>query len=89
MMCITVLHGGVCHRTSTPHKSENKMKEKKIFTIFIYHSWVEKNIGSCTKTCKINSYETMTTGKYSIDDFRYKSILSQQRLTIDYQNISV
>ena len=30
MMCTTVLHGGVCHRTSTPHKSGNKMKEKKI-----------------------------------------------------------
>ena len=29
MMCTTVLHGGVCHRTSTPHKSVNKMKEKK------------------------------------------------------------
>ena len=29
MMCMTVLHGGVCHRTSTPHKSGNKMKEKK------------------------------------------------------------
>ena len=28
-MCTTVLHGGVCRRTSTPHKSENKMKEKK------------------------------------------------------------
>ena len=28
MMCTTVLHGGACHRTSTPHKSENKMKEK-------------------------------------------------------------
>ena len=26
MMCTTVLHGGVCHRTSTPHK---RMKEKK------------------------------------------------------------
>ena len=25
----TVLYGGVCHRTSTPHKSGNKMKEKK------------------------------------------------------------
>ena len=24
-----MLHGGVCHRTSTPHKSGNKMKEKK------------------------------------------------------------
>ena len=29
MMCMTELHGGVCHRTSTPHKSGNKMKEKK------------------------------------------------------------
>ena len=30
MMCTTVLHGGVCHRTSTPHKSGITMKEKKI-----------------------------------------------------------
>ena len=29
MMCTTVLYGGVCHRTSTPHRSGNKMKEKK------------------------------------------------------------
>ena len=29
MKCTTVLHGGVCHRTSTPHKSGNKMREKK------------------------------------------------------------
>ena len=29
MMCMTVLHGGVCHRTSSPHKRGNKMKEKK------------------------------------------------------------
>ena len=29
MMCMTELHGGVCHRTSTPHKSGNKMKKKK------------------------------------------------------------
>ena len=27
--CTTVLHGGVCHRTSTTHKSRNKMKRKK------------------------------------------------------------
>ena len=26
---MTVLHVGVCHRTSTPHKSGNKMKRKK------------------------------------------------------------
>ena len=29
MMCTTVLHGGVCHRTSTPRKGGNKMKEEK------------------------------------------------------------
>ena len=28
MMCTTVLHGGVCHCTSTPHKSGNNMKKK-------------------------------------------------------------
>ena len=34
MMCATVLHGGVCHYTSTPLKSGNKMKEynKKKFS---------------------------------------------------------
>ena len=35
MMCTTVLHGGVCHRTSTPHKSGNNMKEKKKFELQI------------------------------------------------------
>ena len=30
MECTTVLHGGVCHRTSTPNKSGNKMKKKKM-----------------------------------------------------------
>ena len=28
---MTVLHGGVCHRTSIPLESGNKMKKKKIF----------------------------------------------------------
>ena len=28
-MCTTVLHGGICHNTSTPHKSGNKLQEKK------------------------------------------------------------
>ena len=27
--CSTALHAGVCHRTSTPHKSGNKMNEMK------------------------------------------------------------
>ena len=30
MMCTTVLHEGVCHRTSTPHKSGNKEKKKRL-----------------------------------------------------------
>ena len=30
MMCMTELHGGICHRTSTPHNSvKMNMKEKK------------------------------------------------------------
>ena len=29
MMCTTMLHGGVCYCTSTPHKIGNKMKEGK------------------------------------------------------------
>ena len=29
MMCATVLHGGVCRRTSTKHKRGNKMKDKE------------------------------------------------------------
>ena len=35
MMCTTVLHGGVCHRTSTPHKSGIKMKEKKKIVAYL------------------------------------------------------
>ena len=35
MMCMTELHGGVCHSTSIPHKSGNKMKEKKKVTYVI------------------------------------------------------
>ena len=34
MKCTTVLHGGVCYRTSTPHKSENEMREKKKIKYF-------------------------------------------------------
>ena len=29
MICMTELHGGVCHGTLTPHTNGNKMKEKK------------------------------------------------------------
>ena len=34
MMCTTVLHGGVCNRTSTGHKSGNKVKEKKNIRVY-------------------------------------------------------
>ena len=40
-MCMTELHGGVCHRTSTPHKSGNKMKEKKNEMMIYHFSHVE------------------------------------------------
>ena len=30
MKCTTVIHGGVCNRTSTPHKSGNKKRKKKL-----------------------------------------------------------
>ena len=33
---ITVLHGGVCHRTSTPHKSGDKINEKKKYFLITY-----------------------------------------------------
>ena len=45
MKCTTELHGGVRHRTSTPHKSGNKMKNNKknmhsknecLCSIFVY-----------------------------------------------------
>ena len=29
MICTTMLHGGVCYRTSTPHTIGNKIKEGK------------------------------------------------------------
>ena len=38
MMCSTVLHGGVCHRTLTPNKSGNKMEKKKNVYIMIHIS---------------------------------------------------
>ena len=44
MMCMTELHGGVCHRTSTPHKSGNKMKEKKKDTITANESIANSDI---------------------------------------------
>ena len=51
MMCMTELHGGVCHRTSTPHKSGNKMKEKKKICMYVQYklyltgkAWLQSNL---------------------------------------------
>ena len=49
MMCTAVLHGGVCHRTSTPHISGNKMKEKKkiasdLHTFRYHHTFARKSL---------------------------------------------
>ena len=46
MMCTTVIHGGVCHRTPTPHKSGNKMKDKKKFFFVQDDEWIETNTNS-------------------------------------------
>ena len=46
MMGTTVLHGGVCHRTSTPHKTGNKMKKKKIRgSLSICNEYLQRKIG--------------------------------------------
>ena len=47
MMCTTMLHVGVCHRTSTPHKSGNKVKEKEGFIVIVISriSKLETNFG--------------------------------------------
>ena len=45
MMCTTGLHGGVCHRTSTPHKSGIKMKKKKKFIIALSTSCNNRSVG--------------------------------------------
>ena len=47
MMCTTMLHGGVCHRTSTPHKSGNKMKEKKNLVITTFPSSFSRPVPCC------------------------------------------
>ena len=56
MMCTTVLHGSVCHRTSTPHKSGDKMKEKK------YRIWCGANI-LCDTSAFVNpTVQLLLTG---------------------------
>ena len=51
MMCMTELHGGVCHRTSTPHKSGNKMNEKKKKKLMIrtWYDYIHSN--ASTNVC--------------------------------------
>ena len=53
MMCTVVLHGGICHRTSTPHKSGNKVKEKKyrLLSILVH--------GRLVKGCQISHQSVM------------------------------
>ena len=62
MMCMTELHGGVCHRTSTPHKSGNKMKEKKqiytineIYAFLVFsHSSKLRHANGCKLNCSMD-----------------------------------
>ena len=57
MMCTTVLHGGVCHRTSTPHKSGIKMKEKRCGAeAHTLVSWMSalRTITGCLRPTKVD-----------------------------------
>ena len=40
--CTTMLYGGVCHRTSTTHKSGNKMKRNLLVDIQLYEEEQEE-----------------------------------------------
>ena len=66
MMCMTELHGGVCHRTSTPHKSGNKMKEKKkiilINLIFNLGQIFSAYISNMSHTMQKSDYTLQTHG---------------------------
>ena len=67
MMCTTMLHGGVCYRTSTPHKIGNNMKEGKkmkhtvclmsyLKSIRMFGSWLRRLLTTYTlsdQQCKI------------------------------------
>ena len=45
MKCTTVLHGGVRHRSSTPHESGNKTKKKKnIHTKIVYNILISMHL---------------------------------------------
>ena len=50
MKCTTVLHGGVWHRTSTPHKSGDKMKKKKLSFIVACNifGWINQHLDQFT-----------------------------------------
>ena len=45
--CTTVLHGGVCHRTSMPHKCGNKTKRKKTKAYVVFSAGY-RTIISCS-----------------------------------------
>ena len=51
MKCTTVLHGGVCHRISTPHKRGKKMKGKKKKINIIANGGHETNFTRKQSTC--------------------------------------
>ena len=50
MKSTTVLHGGVCHGTSNPHKSGNTMKKKRkevlTFSVDFVRPLIDKNYGT-------------------------------------------
>ena len=48
--CKAVLHGGVGHRKSTPHKSGNKVKRKTMFASF--YGIVATNVFRKTVFCR-------------------------------------
>ena len=60
MMCTIVLHGGVCHRTSTPRKSGNKMKEEKKKTEFGHASQSESKCDQRDQTGIISAKKVST-----------------------------
>ena len=69
MMCTTVIHGGVCHRTSTPHKSGIKMKEKKSSLFLPRHFGFLKSIQCAVIAHMGKSVPERTGAKHSSGNF--------------------
>ena len=47
----TVLHGGVCHLTSTPHRSGNKMKKIELILCDLIHTSMSVSRSECWPCC--------------------------------------